>query len=521
MSTKKPNIVLVMADQLRYDLRKSKGYPLDTMPFLDSLSGQGLEFDRAYTPNPTCMPARVSLFTGRYPSCHNVRTNHNAEDAVYTEDLTDVLHDEGYLLALCGKNHSHLSREDFDWWETNGHLGAESEQELTDAGKSFDAYLKTLHFCDSEKPSPFTVKEQLPYRNVSSFFRFADKAISEDRPFFAWVSFAEPHNPYQVPYPYYDMFTPDSLPEITTDLSGREAKYLFMDEMWSRVYSEDKKERILRDRSNYLGMLRLIDDQLKRLYEGLNERNLLDDTLVIFVSDHGEFIGEYGLIRKGCGVGEILSHVPMVMYGHGVERSGHEKDAFVSLIDIFPTICNLLGVHTPFGVQGKNLLPLMQGKPYPERDFRIAYSETGFGGMYWDDRDDLDPVTEGAATDGWKAFDCLNTWTQAGTERMIRKGDYEFIADMMGNYRLYDISSDPLETQDLSDNPDYFDILMDMSLELNAVMMRASDPIPSCKWRYRTKIHPDGYWFDESYHVKSDPGVEYHPVNCPKRRTRQ
>ena len=236
MSTKKPNIVLVMADQLRYDLRKSKGYPLDTMPFLDSLSGQGLEFDRAYTPNPTCMPARVSLFTGRYPSCHNVRTNHNAEDAVYTEDLTDVLHDEGYLLALCGKNHSHLSREDFDWWETNGHLGAESEQELTDDGKSFDAYLKTLHFCDSEKPSPFTVKEQLPYRNVSSFFRFADKAISEDRPFFAWVSFAEPHNPYQVPYPYYDMFAPGSLPEITTDLSGREAKYLFMDEMWSRVY---------------------------------------------------------------------------------------------------------------------------------------------------------------------------------------------------------------------------------------------------------------------------------------------
>ena len=122
----KPNIVVIMTDQLRADLRKSRGFALDTMPFLDSFGTEGVDFDRAYTSNPTCMPARVSLFTGRVPSCHNVRTNHNAEDAVYTEDMVGLLRRNGYRTALCGKNHSHLIESDFDFWETNGHLGAES-----------------------------------------------------------------------------------------------------------------------------------------------------------------------------------------------------------------------------------------------------------------------------------------------------------------------------------------------------------------------------------------------------------
>ena len=88
---KRPNIVIVMTDQQRADLRRSCGYELDTMPFLDRWAEGGVDFARAYTPNPTCMPARVSMFTGRYSQSHRVRTNHNAEDALYTEDLLDVL----------------------------------------------------------------------------------------------------------------------------------------------------------------------------------------------------------------------------------------------------------------------------------------------------------------------------------------------------------------------------------------------------------------------------------------------
>ena len=93
----KPNIIIVMTDQQRADLRKACGYELDTMPFLDSWAEGGVDFTKAYTPNPTCMPARVSMFTGRYSQCHHVRTNHNSVDALYTKDLLDVLKENGFL----------------------------------------------------------------------------------------------------------------------------------------------------------------------------------------------------------------------------------------------------------------------------------------------------------------------------------------------------------------------------------------------------------------------------------------
>ena len=119
-----------MTDQQRADLRAGRGYPLDTMPFLDRFAAEGTDFGCAYTPNPTCMPARVSMFTGRYPSCHHVRTNHNAKDAYYTKDLLDVLKENGYITALCGKNHSHHKPTDFDFYETCGHLGYEGETNM-------------------------------------------------------------------------------------------------------------------------------------------------------------------------------------------------------------------------------------------------------------------------------------------------------------------------------------------------------------------------------------------------------
>lgn len=512
---RKPNIVICMADQLRNDLRASRGYGIDTMPFLDSLPSRGgLEFDRAYTPNPTCTPARVSMLTGRVPSAHNVRTNHNAGDALYTEDLLDVLKANGYRTALCGKNHSHRKPEDFDFHEVNGHLGVEDGQPLAEGERKLDAFLKTLDFCDSAEPSPFTVEEQLPHRNVSSFLRFFDSCMKDAVPAFAWVSFAEPHNPYQVPRPYYDMFPPESLPEVTTSketLAGKAPNYAFAHWSWEKAYGEGKKGRILRDRSNYLGMLRLIDDEISRLVGGIEERGEMDNTLFVFVSDHGEFIGEYDMIRKGCGVAEVLASIPMVMLGAGVEKSGHERKAFASLIDLFPTICDLIGAKVPFGVQGKSLLPIMQGTSYPEKDFELGYSESGFGGLYWDkDRDALDPVAEGAATNNWRAFDCLNSWSQCGATRMVRKDRWKLVCDMMGSIWLYDIESDPLETRDLSEDARLKDVLTDLLTEMNALSLRLTDPIPSCRWRYRTKTHPRGYWFDEDYTADKDPGVEYH-----------
>lgn len=166
---------------------------------------------------------------------------------------------------------------------------------------------------ETHQPSPGGVEVQHPYRNVSSALKFIDD-VKGKQPFFAWVSFAEPHNPYQVPEPYFDMFPPESLPVNragTEALEGKGERFLWLRSVWEKVLGTDIESRIQRARSNYHGMLRLIDDQFKRLIEGLRERGIEEDTIVIFLSDHGDFVGEYGLIRKGPDLPDIyvMSHL--------------------------------------------------------------------------------------------------------------------------------------------------------------------------------------------------------------------
>ena len=502
------NILLIMTDQQRSDLRRGEGYPLDTMPFLDTFAREGVDFGRAYTANPTCMPARVSLFTGRVPSAHRVRTNHNRKDALYTRDMLDVLKAAGYRTALCGKNHSHRKTEDFDFHEACGHLGYEGETNTTEAEKTFADFLCATNHMESHQPSPGGVEVQHPYRNVSSALRFID-SCPKGTPWFAWVSFAEPHNPFQVPEPYFDMFPPEALPPVHAGkecLIEKGPRWTWLRRTWERVLGPDIESRILRARSNYHGMLRLIDDQFRRLVEGLEARGLREDTLIIYLSDHGDFVGEYGLIRKGVDLPEILTRIPMVMQGPGIQNIGRREDVCVSIIDIFPTICGMLGIPVPFGVQGRDLGALLRGEAVPAREFDTAYAESGFGGLWWQDADGLTLPEEGACDEKYTRFDCLNTWTQCGQVRMARKGDWKIQCDMLGKVYLYNLKEDPFELRDLSGDPAYAEVQADMLRELAAAMMRMADPLPPPHYRYRVKRHPKGYWRDESLKA-ADPGV--------------
>lgn len=507
MEKKKPNIIIVMTDQQRADLRKSCGYELDTMPFLDEWARGGVDFERAYTPNPTCMPARVSMFTGRYSECHQVRTNHNRVDALYTEDLLDVLKQNGYLTALCGKNHSQHDVWDFDFHDTCGHLGYEGEVNETPEEINFADFLCATNHMESHTPSPGGIQVQHPYRNVSSALQFID-SIKSNQPFFTWLSFAEPHNPYQVPSPYYDMFPPEELPPLhgtAENLKEKGERFVWLRNVWEKVMGDQIEGRIQRARSNYHGMLRLIDDQIKRLVEGLKERELEKDTIVIFVSDHGDFAGEYGLIRKGSDLPDMLSHIPMIWKGPGIKAQGRLKEAFVSLIDILPTLCDLLDIEVPFGCQGKSILPLLKNEDIPALEFNEAYSESGFSGLYWKEEDELTLAAEGASSEEWDRFDCLNTWTQCGQVRALWKGNYRIQVDMLGKGYLYNREKDPYELDNLWDDPSAQTVKTELLSALTAAMLKAADPLPVPHNRYRTKVHPKGYW-NQPY-VSGDPGV--------------
>ncbi|MEG0854050.1 MAG: sulfatase-like hydrolase/transferase [Angelakisella sp.] len=514
----KPNIIIVMTDQQRADLRKGAGYCLDTMPFLDRWAEGGVDFSKAYTANPTCMPARVSMFTGRYPEAHKARTNHNGVDALYTLDLLDILKAEGYTTALCGKNHTHHASEDFDYCAGTGHLNVEGGQNNpppTKANQEFEEFMHGTRFVDSDIPSPGGVEQQFPYKNVTSAFDFIDNHIGET-PFFLWLSFAEPHNPYQVPAPYFDLFPPESLPSVSEgegSLFDKGPRFAWIKEVWKEVLGEDIDKRTARMRSNYHGMLRLIDDQFARLIGGLEDRKIDDNTVVVFLSDHGDFAGEYGLMRKGPDLPDVLTHIPMIWRGPCVAAQGRTDGCFVNIVDVLPTICDILEVPLPFGCQGKSMLPLLSNHDIPQREYDIAYSESGFSGLFWNKDDKLDVIAEKACPPDRKAFDCLNTWTQSGQVRMVCKGDFKLQMDMLGNGYLYNLCNDPHERVNLWDNTDYIAVKAEILAELSAAMLRACDPIPAPHFRYRVKLHPKGFWFQnyssEDVGIRDDAPIKF------------
>ncbi|MBT3379036.1 MAG: sulfatase-like hydrolase/transferase [Lentisphaerae bacterium] len=488
----KPNIVIIMTDQQQARLCAREGYPLDTTPFLDSLACGGAWFNRAYTANPTCAPARVSMFTGRFPSATRVRSNHNLRDVTYTEDLCDVLRGKGYTTALCGKNHSHLNQDNgLDYIRGYSHDGGHGEGRTEDE-KACDAWLKELHHGVSLEATPFPVECQPPVRVVRDAINWIDTV--NDQPFFLWMSFAEPHNPFQVPEPYYSMFPPEDLPPKLAgpeSLAARGYKWRKNHELWRNRYP-NYDAQLARQPSNYLGMLRLIDDQVKRFVEYLDKSGQRENTMLVFVSDHGDFCGEYGLIRKGPEMPEMLMRIPLLFNGPGICDGAAPRLEHVSIVDIMPTLCELAGADLPDGVQGRSLLPLLRGEAVPTTEFASVYGEQGFGGQNVTDEDGIDPEDEGAYNNGCN-YDCLNTWTQSGSMRMVRKDYWKLIFDIDGRGQLFNVEDDPAELDDHYDDPACSAIRDDLHRELLTWMHRAQDPLPHPRNRYRFKRFPHNY----------------------------
>ena len=240
-------------------------------------------------------------------------------------------------------------------------------------------------------------------------------------------------------------------------------------------------------------MLLLIDDQVKRFVEFLEQSGRLDNTTVVFVSDHGDLAGEYGLVRKGPEMPDCLMRVPMPWFGKGIERQTGPDPAHVSLVDLMPTLCEAVGRELPPGVQGRSLWPMLSGGEWPAGEFESVYAEQGMGGLHIADRTEvIDPHEDGLA-DGVFA-DELNSRSQSGTMRMIRKGDWKLDFDMQGRGQLYNLAEDPVELHNRYGSPETREIERELLSELLAWSLRAQDPLPLPNLRYRMKFDPRNYW---------------------------
>ena len=473
-----PNIVLIMTDQQRADFSRADGFPLDTTPFVDALGRRGARFTRAYTPMPTCAPARCSLLTGRYPKATRVRENSGVGNISAPTDLPRTLREAGYSINLAGKNHTYLGPDDFDFSSSYMHLGGGREETKTDEERALDAWLKDLDHGVSPVATPFPLECQPPWRIVRDAIECVEAC--DERPFFLWLSFPEPHNPYQVPEPYFGLFPEETIPVRRAGPEAAEAKGGKW--RWLRELVEEKRPGYDADwrryRATYCGMLRLIDDQIRRFVAYLEAQDLLDSTLLIVCSDHGDYAGDYGLQRKGVGLPECLTRVPLVVAGPGVVAQDAPREECVSLVDLFPTICEAIGAPVPHGVQGRSLWPILTGAPFPAAEFRSAYAELGIGGLHYgpDERPPLHFPYSGPS------FDELNSVTQSGNLKMVRQGDWKLIFDAEGHGELYNLADDPGELRDRFADPACRDVRLSLAEELLRWTIRTEDDLPGGRY---------------------------------------
>ncbi|TFD94123.1 sulfatase [Cryobacterium lactosi] len=482
--TKKPNIVMIMTDQHRADFSKLSGLSIDTTPYLDHMATAGAHFPRAYTSSPACVPARTSLLTGRFPLAHRVTQNSNAQEAYFSQDAIDVLRSSGYRTVFAGKPHMHRGPDDFDsfsgpYFHTDG-------PENTPEDEAFDRWLDNLDHGVSHVPTPFSVKQQLAYRIVDDAIA-ATTEVDDPQPTFLWVSFPEPHNPYQVPEPYFSMFAESDLPERAHGPEAAQAKGGHW--AWLQSLVESKRpgydDEWRRYRANYCGQLRLLDDQIKRLVTHV-EATLTGETLFIFLSDHGDYVGEYGMQRKGAGMPEVLMRIPFFMTGAGV-RPGQTRDEFISIVDVFPTLCEIVDAAIPMGVQGRSLAPLLKGDAPDTGEFDSIYAERGFGGLTYQ-ASEMPPLHFPVSG---PTFDELNTVTQSGRTKMLRYDHYKLLVHSDNTGELYDLDADPTEVDDRFEDPEMAEVRHELVWRLMQWLLRLQDDLPV--GAYTAKIAPHNW----------------------------
>lgn len=493
----RPNVLVIMTDQQRTDLCAREGFPLDLTPYVDRLASQNIWCNRAYTTVPASAPARASMLTGRWPSATRTRTNHNIADNYAQDNMVHQLREAGYATAMIGKNHSFLNQGDFDFWTSYSHWGKDK--------KDLPGTVEMARFLNKESwgqylpPSPQPLEHQNPYLIVNEALQWMG---ARKEPFFAWVSFPEPHNPYQVCEPYYSMFPPETLPPCATGLEAlpkKGEKFVTLGHLLARAHVNDP-QNLNRVRANYYGMIRLIDDQIQRLIEALKESGQYENTLIVILADHGDYAGEYGLMKKGAGVPEVLTRIPMIWAGYGIAPRKAPLDAHVSIADVYPTVCEAANLPIPMGVQGRSLWPLLQGKKAPAREFQSMLVEQGFGGedVFMADSVFMTFQQEGCLQPRRiAAMDELNTWSQSGSRRGVRKGDWKIVMDGYGRGELYNLVKDPFEVNNLYGKRKYAKQQVEMLEELNLWQLRVQDPLPVPHHRYFFKRYPHNYHFPE------------------------
>jgi arylsulfatase A-like enzyme len=377
------NVLLIMADQFRFDALGAAGNKIIHTPNLDALAGTGVMFRECRVQHPVCMPSRACIFTGRYPSVHRVRTN-GVTLSRQEKTLAEVYLESGYRTGGAGKFHfiPQLGRQ-LPTMETHPDpfYGFEEFHIGEDGGVGeYGQWLKRYHPEFAGKPNnALPLELHNTHWAAAHTIDFIKDCAARREPFFAFCSFVAPHHPYNPPPPYQTMYKEGEMPPPVIRAGELDDKPPFFKADSKRW--EDFSERLSYNRAQYYGSVTFIDDAIGSIVRTLGELQIRQDTLVVFTADHGDLLGDHGLWFKGPYHYRACANVPLIFNWPGRVQSGKAVDGIVQNIDLFPSITALTGINNPPGVQGKSQLAVLtsQTSDTGNSSALIEYGVSGVG----------------------------------------------------------------------------------------------------------------------------------------------
>lgn len=385
MDQDRPNILLIMDDQHRADCLGVAGHPAIQTPHLDQLAYEGVRCTAAYSDCPVCIPARCSVISGLYASTYGKPYffSHQSFPIDRQRTLMALLTRAGYQTQAVGKMHFYPERAcygfenmvlDFDYAEWLRDAGGFRGGAFTGRGLGLNEFDPML----SPVPAPLTNTAW----TVEESMRFLRRR-DPDRPFFLWTSFNKPHPPIDPPEPYYSWYGDAPIPDPALGDWVDDPPLAQRLHRESNKYDRIAPETVRRIRASYYGLITEIDHQLGRLFGLMKQMGLLDNTLIVFTSDHGEFLGDHRDFGKQL-LYDASARVPLIIRwpkGYRPERRGVTMDAPVALVDLLPTLVEFGGGTVPDGLDGRSLLGLAAGEAVEPRPF-IPLMHEQYGGMF-------------------------------------------------------------------------------------------------------------------------------------------
>lgn len=436
-----PNFLIIVADQLVADLTGAYGHPVVRTPNMIRLAERGVRFDSAYCPYPVCSPSRSSMLSGRFASTNSAWDN-AAPIASDLPMLPHYLSTRGYDTALSGKMHfvgadqihgfeKRLTTDMFPstlaWTPDRDNVGRFVHPgnpegppiaiDYVDAGPvqwtdqlQFDeeTHYRALEYIRAKRTQP-RGSLQVPL------------AASDERPWLLIASYHHPHEPFLAPQRYWDLYE-DAVIDPIAHPASPDLPRSPMDDWVDALHGVDgvdlaDSDAVYRMRRAYFALVTYIDDKIGELLDALEESGHADDTIVVLTSDHGDMLGERGMVQKRSFY-EWSSRVPFIVSGGPVAAKGRTVDAPVSLLDLLPTICELVSIE-PIEPAGRSLVPELSDQPVQNTPVFVEYHSEGVYAPSW----------------------------------MRREGTLKYVYVHNVCEQLFDLATDPDELHDLSADP--------------------------------------------------------------------